>query len=100
MPNLRLGRSLALICGGLLAVAVFGHLLQTGFQPQPQRLAPDFSRLDPIAIRLADVFGRYGGTTADVAAEARRSGGAAAWAVWDQRDRIMALSNLAPVGVR
>ena len=40
------------------------HLLQTGFQPQPQRLAPDFSRLDPSGDGRADVLRRHGGAAA------------------------------------
>lgn len=96
---LRLGRSLALICGGLLGVAVLGHLLQTGFQPEPQRLVPDFSRLDPFA-SAARMF------SGDTAARQVMSllklvvlVGVTAWAVWDQRGRILGLANLAPAAL-
>ena len=93
---LRLGRSLALMCGGLLAVAVLGHLLQTGFQPQPQRLAPDFSRLDPLATASRMFSGDTAARQLMLLLKLTVLVGAAAWAVWDQRDRIMALSSLAP----
>lgn len=96
---LRVGRSLALVCGGLLGVAVISHLLQTGFQPQPGRLAPDFSRLDPLscASRMfsGDTAARHMVSLLKLAVLA----GAAAWAVWDQRDRILGLGNLAPAAL-
>jgi len=96
---LRLGRSLALVCGGLLAVAVVGHLLQTGFQPQPQRVAPDFSRLDPIASATRMFSGDMAARQAMLLVKLALIGGSAAWAVWVQRDRILSLGNLAPAAM-
>jgi len=92
---LRLGRSLGLVCGGLLAVAVVGHLLQTGFQPQPQRLVPDFARLDPLASARRMFSGDTAARQVMLLVKLAFIGGGAAWAVWDQRYRILALGNLA-----
>jgi flagellar biosynthetic protein FlhB len=93
---LLLGRSLALICGALLAVAVVSHLLQTGFQPQPERLAPDFSRLDPLAAATRMFSGDTAARQLMLLLKLGILAGAAAWAVWGQRDRILALGSLAP----
>ncbi len=94
---LRLGRSLALCCGGCLAVAVFGHLLQTGFQPQPQRLAPDLSRLDPLATAARMLSGDAAARQVLTLLKLAALGGVAAWAVWGQREEILALGGLPPV---
>jgi flagellar biosynthetic protein FlhB len=88
-----IGPSLALLCGVLLCVAVVSHLLQTGFQPQPQRLAPDLSRFQPMAT-AARMFS--GGTAAQQLLSVLKLAlvlGVAAWALWDQRERILTLGS-------
>jgi flagellar biosynthetic protein FlhB len=88
-----LGPGLALVCGVLLCVAVVSQLLQTGFQPQPQRLAPDLSRFQPLGT-AARMFS--GGTVAQQLLNLLKLAailGVAAWALWDQRDRILALGS-------
>jgi flagellar biosynthetic protein FlhB len=96
---LRLGRSLALVCGSLLGIAVIGHLLQTGFQPQPQRLAPDLSRLDPLATAARMFSGDAAARQVMLLLKLAVLAGVAVWAVWDQRDRILGLGNLAPAAL-
>src|SRR5262249_18019115 len=46
---LELGQVLAPVLGLLLLAAVLVHVLQTGFMWVPERLAPDFSRLNPLS---------------------------------------------------
>jgi flagellar biosynthesis protein FlhB len=46
---LELAKSLAPILGLLLLAAVLMHVLQTGFLWMPQRLAPDFDRINPLS---------------------------------------------------
>jgi len=88
-----IGPSLALVCGALLCVAVVSHLLQTGFQPLPERLAPDLSRFHPLA-SAARMFS--GGTAAQQLLSVLKLAlvlGVAAWALWDQRERILTLGS-------
>ena len=88
-----IGPSLALVCGALLCVAVVSHLLQTGFQPLPERLAPDLSRFHPLAT-AARMFS--GGTAAQQLLSVLKLAvvlGVAAWALWDQRERILTLGS-------
>lgn len=93
---LRLGRSLALVCGGVLAAAVVGHLLQTGVQPQPQRLAPDLSRVDPRVSAGRMFSGDTAARQGLLLVKLTLVGGTAAWAVWDQREQILAVGHLPP----
>lgn len=88
-----IGPSLTVVCGVLLCVAVVSHLLQTGFQPQPQRLAPDLSRFHPLAT-AARMFSA--GTAAQQFLNVLKLAvviGVAAWALWDQRERILTLGS-------
>jgi flagellar biosynthetic protein FlhB len=96
---LRLGRSLALVCGGLLAVAVLGHLLQTGFRPRPQQLAPDLSRLDPLASATRMFSGDTAAKQLMLLVKLALIGGTAAWAVWSHRNQLLGLGNLAPAAM-
>ena len=96
---LLLGRSLAMVCGALLGVAVVSHLVQTGFQPQPQRLAPDFARLDPFASATRMFSGDTAARQIVQFLKLAVLAGAAAWAVWTQRDRILVLGSLAPTAL-
>ncbi|HPM84762.1 MAG TPA: EscU/YscU/HrcU family type III secretion system export apparatus switch protein [Candidatus Anammoximicrobium sp.] len=93
------GPSLALVGGVLFCVAAVSHLLQTGFRLQPQRLAPDWSRLQPLATATRMFSGH---TAALQLLNVLKLGvvmGVAAWALWDQRDRIVALGSLAPAAL-
>lgn len=88
--------SLTLVFGVLLCAAVVSHLLQTGFQPQPQRLAPDWSRIDPLATATR-MFS--GGTAALQLLNVLKLAivlGVGVWALWDQRERIVGLGHVAP----
>ncbi len=93
---LRLAVGTAWICGGVFVVALFGHLLQTGFRPQPRRLAPDFSRLDPSASAAHLFSGAATIRQIGLAVKFLAVVGMAAWAVWDQRIRIFSLGGMAP----
>lgn len=95
----RLARSLGVLCGGLLGVAVLGHVLQTGFQPQPQRLAPDLSRLDPVTSAARIFSGGMAGRQVMLLLKLILVSGAAVWAVADQCERIFALGHLAPTAL-
>lgn len=88
-----IGPSLAVVGGVLLGVAVVSHLLQTGFQPQPQRLAPDLSRFHPLAT-AARMFSA--GAAAQQLLNVLKLAvlmSVAAWALWDQRERILTLGS-------
>lgn len=94
-----IGPSLILVGGVLLCVCVLSHLLQTGFQPQPQRLAPDLSRLNP----LATAARMFSGDTASLQLlNVLKLGavmGVAVWALWDERARIVSVGNVAPAAL-
>jgi flagellar biosynthetic protein FlhB len=94
-----LGPSLALVGGVLLCVAVASHLWQTGFQPQPQRLAPDLSRFNPLTTAARMFSGDTAAWQLLNVLKVTAVLGVAAWALWDQRDRIVALGNLAPAAL-
>ena len=83
----------------LLCVAVVGHLLQVGIQPQPQRLAPDWSRLNPLATALQMFSGDSAVRELLGVLKLAVVLSVAAWALWNQRDPILALGNLSPAAL-
>jgi len=88
--------SLALVFGIPLCVAVVSHLWQTGFQPQPQRLAPDWSRFNPLATATRMFSGATVALQVLNVLKVAVVLSVGAWALWDQRDRIVALGHVAP----
>ncbi|MHB0955759.1 MAG: flagellar biosynthesis protein FlhB [Pirellulaceae bacterium] len=90
---LQLARVLAPVFGLLLLVAVLSHLAQVGLLYLPNKLAPDFSRVDPLkgAQRLCAVANvvrlAFGLFKMIVVATV------AAWCIADHYDVILALTN-------
>ncbi|NLF70104.1 MAG: EscU/YscU/HrcU family type III secretion system export apparatus switch protein [Candidatus Anammoximicrobium sp.] len=91
--------SLAVVFGVLLCVAAASHLGQTGVQLQPQRLAPDVSRLDPLAAATKMFSGQTAAQQLLNVLKLAVLLSVGAWALWDQRERIVILGHVAPAAL-
>jgi flagellar biosynthetic protein FlhB len=87
------------LLGTLLLVGLLGHIGQGGLSLLPTRLAPDFSRIDPIAgwQRLFSMAHLTRLALAHVRVAAIV--GVAAWCLYSERERCLALGTLPPLAL-
>jgi len=87
-----LGRLLLPILAGAGIVTAAVQWLQTGFLFRPERMLPDFARVNPVS-GLARIFsgGQYGRLALGLLKVAA-AGGIAAWALWSRREQLASLA--------
>lgn len=88
------GRPLLPLLGGLAAIAIGSHLMQSGFLFLPQRLLPDASRIDPVRnLQRLCSAGHLASLVVMVLkiAIVLAIGG---WAIWSERNRLLTIGAL------